>query len=386
MKPKPIRPAGSPLFWHTTGRWCKKIRGRFVYFGRGPHDEAMAAYEKQKHELHAGRLPRASSDGLTVYDLCAKFLATKRTKVDMREMSPRTLAMYAGACNLILKVFTRNRLVADLGPDDFARLRDALASKGWGLGSFARAINNVRVVFNFAYNKKQQLIDKPLEFGDGLDRVSKVKLRKHRQSRGPRLFTPAELRTLIAEAYTPLRAMVLLGINCGFGNSDVGNLPLLALDLDRGWVDFPRPKTAVERRIPLWPETVQAIREALAARPTPRSQRYDDLAFITRQRDSWAKDKNENPVSKAAGRLMKKLGILGRGFYVLRHTFQTIGDETGDFVAVRKIMGHVMDGDMADIYRERVSDARLRRVTEHVRAWLRDDAAASGRDIRREES
>jgi integrase len=59
----------------------------------------------------------------------------------------------------------------------------------------------------------------------------------------------------------------------------------------------------------------------------------------------------------------------GRGFYALRHVFQTIGDESGDFIAVRKVMGHASN-DIADVYRERVSDARLRKVTDHVRAWL----------------
>ena len=37
--------------------------------------------------------------------------------------------------------------------------------------------------------------------------------------------------------------MVLLGINLGYGNADVGRLPLSAVNLDTGWVDFPRPKT-----------------------------------------------------------------------------------------------------------------------------------------------
>ena len=58
----------------------------------------------------------------------------------------------------------------------------------------------------------------------------------------------------------PLKAMVLLGINCGFGNTDCANLPLTALDLDRGWLNYPRPKTGTNRRCHLWPETGAALR------------------------------------------------------------------------------------------------------------------------------
>ncbi len=65
---------------------------------------------------------------------------------------------------------------------------------------------------------------------------------------------------MIDAAEQPLKAMVLLGINCAFGNSDCGQLPHAALDLVGGWCTFPRPKTGIHRRCPLWPEIVQAVR------------------------------------------------------------------------------------------------------------------------------
>jgi integrase len=65
-----------------------------------------------------------------------------------------------------------------------------------------------------------------------------------------------------------LRAMILLGINCGFGNADCAGLKLDALDLAGGWIDFPRPKTGIARRCPLWPETVAALRAAAEERRT----------------------------------------------------------------------------------------------------------------------
>ena len=67
---------------------------------------------------------------------------------------------------------------------------------------------------------------------------------------------------------------------------------------------------------------------------------------------------------------MDALGFSGhRSFYGLRHSFETIGGEAKDQVAVDAIMGHA-DESMSAVYREWISDERLKAVTEHVRMWL----------------
>ena len=76
-------------------------------------------------------------------------------------------------------------------------------------------------------------------------------------------------------------------------------------------------------------------------------------------------DKAEADGTKPPAMLYRK----GRGFYTLRHVFETIGGESCDQVAVDAIMGHER-GDMADVYRERISDERLHRVVNTVREWL----------------
>jgi integrase len=79
-------------------------------------------------------------------------------------------------------------------------------------------------------------------------------------------------------------------------------------------------------------------------------------------------------VSAEFRKLLKKLGLYhrGRGFYALRHTFETIGGDSRDQVAVDHIMGHARD-DMASHYRERISDDRLQAVVDHVHNWLFGD-------------
>ena len=50
-----------------------------------------------------------------------------------------------------------------------------------------------------------------------------------------KLFAADEIRRLLEASGLAMKAMILMGINCGFGNADCGNLPVTALDLDGGW-------------------------------------------------------------------------------------------------------------------------------------------------------
>jgi integrase len=359
-----------PLFPHATRRWAKKIRGKLHYFG--PWDDpdgALKKYQEQRDDLHAGLTPRVQADGFTVRDLLNAFMTAKQMKRDSGELSERAFKDYLDTCKRIGAAFGLTRLVMDLRPTDFDRLRATMAQR-WGPVRLGNVVQRVRCVFRWAH--ESELIDKPVRFGPEFKKPSKKTMRQAREAKGPRMFEAAELRKIIKAAGVPLRAMVLLGVNCGFGNSDVGKLPLSALDLKGGWIDFPRPKTGIPRRCPLWPETVKALREAIAERPAPECEAAAALVFVTRWGQPWAKDTSDTPVSNEMRRVLDALGINGnRSFYALRHTFATVGGESRDQVAVNAIMGHVPPSDdMPSVYRERVSDERLRAVTDHVRAWL----------------
>lgn len=135
--------------------------------------------------------------------------------------------------------------------------------------------------------------------------------------------------------------------------------------------DYPRPKTGVPRRCPLWPETVAALVRAAAVRREPAEGSHSELVFVTKYGKPWSKATSDNPISNEIAKLLKSLKLHrpGLNFYALRHTFETIAGETRDQVAVDHIMGHARD-DMASVYRERISDERLKAVTNSVREWL----------------
>jgi integrase len=207
-------------------------------------------------------------------------------------------------------------------------------------------------------------------------------MRLHRAKNGKRMFEAAELRKILNAAGRPLRAMILLACNTGFGNNDVSSLPLSALDLAGGWVDFPQPKTGILRRCPLWPETVDALRDAITHRPAPKTGTDDAQVFLTRCGTPWVKCdfettdgnvivKTDDALSKEMSKLLKALKLKkpGLNFYTLRHVFETVGGESRDQPAVNAIMGHAAD-DMASVYREGIGDDRLKAVADHVRGWL----------------
>src|SRR6185312_6809123 len=126
-------------------------------------------------------------------------------------------------------------------------------------------------------------------------RPTKKTLRLERVRKGPKMFEADELRRMVAAARQPLKAMILLGVNCGFGNADCATLPLVAVDVETGWIGYHREKTGINRRCPLWPETVEAIREAIEKRPEPNDEDHQGLVFITYKRDTWHKPDDRNP-------------------------------------------------------------------------------------------
>jgi integrase len=233
-------------------------------------------------------------------------------------------------------------------------------------------MQRIRCMFKYAYD--QGLIEQPIRYGTAFKATSKRVMQKDRASKGNLMLERDEIRAMLAVATVPMQAMILLGVNCGFGNSDCATLPFKALDLKAGWVDHPRPKTGVARRCPLWPETVEAIERAIASRPAPKNSENAELVFITSGGYPWVRLVRSGWTDAVTGNtrlLLRALKIKRSGvnFYSLRRTTETIGGDSKDQVAVDAIMGH-SHNDMASVYRQRIDDARLLAVSEHIRKWL----------------
>jgi hypothetical protein len=95
-----------PLSPHASGTWCKRIRGHIHYFGKWARrvngqlvrvendgwEQALELYKQQADDLHAGRTPRVTGDGLTVAELVNRFLNVKRRQLDAGEITAITFA------------------------------------------------------------------------------------------------------------------------------------------------------------------------------------------------------------------------------------------------------------------------------------------------------
>ena len=357
--------ADFPLTVHRGGgQWCKKIKGRIHYFGKLDDPEtAEKIYNSKIESIKSGTKPRAIeviTGRVDVGFACNAFLHAKKKKLESGDISERTWKELKDTCEFVLKVLKRERLVSDLRADDFDELRRKMA-KRFGPVRLGNEVYRVRSVFKYAL--KAKLISEEVEYGPEFTRPAKRLVRLNRAKMGPRMFTAEQCLSMLKKARPALRAFILLGLNGGFVARDCGTLPRAAIDLEAGFIDYARPKTGVQRRVPLWPETVAAIRETMAT--------SGELAFLTTQGTPYAKDEPGNdPIGLAFRRLLVtlKLNREGLGYATLRHIFQTIGEQSLDFPAVRAIMGHV-DDSISDVYREDFMH-RLKAVTETVHLWL----------------
>jgi integrase len=371
-----------PVTVHASGRYCKMVLGELKYFGKITEPietsarAAWNAWLDQREYLLAGRkVPDKAGDGVvTVKLLCDSFLAAKEQAMVAGNLSPRSFNDYLVVGKRIAKEFGKTRAVADLGTKDFADLLAAL-SKTLGPVSVGNWVQRVRTFFKWGL--EAGLLATPMRFGPDFKKPSAKVLRKARREAGIKMFEAVEIKKLLDEAGVTMKAMILLAANAAYGNHDVASLPISAIDLDRGWIDFARPKTEISRRCPLWPETIQAIKAAMAVRPEPKDPAHSGLAFVTKYGQSWGKDFAGGPLGQEFSKLVKYCGLArpGRGFYSLRHGWRTIADATRDFPAIDLIMGHV-DDSMGGRYRERVDDARLVAVSDAVRLWLFPEAKA----------
>lgn len=369
---KPSKPSKDwPLVAHPNGQWSKQIRGRVFYFGVWElPDAALERYLRQKDALLAGREPQP--EGQSVKDLCNLYLQEQEYKLREGNIQKCTFDDCIKHCQFVVSHI--GHLDADnIAPSEFTTFLHRFP-KTWGVRMREKIIKQTRAVFRFAV--EEGLLSRPPAYGSRFKPPSKKDRTKARakQTRESRIFAPDEIRRILAHCQETgqlqLRAMMLLGINCGFGNSDCGRLR--EPDIEDGWIRIYRGKTGEERDCPLWAETIQAIQDSVQS----RTKQCSGLVFVTKYGNPWAKEGADCPISKAFRKVANTLGIKP-SFYSLRHTFQTVCDRCQiPRYVTRQVMGHSGQS-ISDDYSHGVTDEQLQNAVSAVHAWLFEEGGAS---------
>lgn len=123
---KPAKPYEDfPLFAHASGRWAKKIHGKFHYFGSWANgwQAALDTFLEQRDALYAKRKPRAKSDGADIKELLSRFRTAKLRLLEAGEIVQSTYKDYVDTCDTIRDAFGTDRAVSDLAAEDFEKFR-----------------------------------------------------------------------------------------------------------------------------------------------------------------------------------------------------------------------------------------------------------------------
>ena len=294
--PKPY--AAFPLGYHRNGKFCKKVKdidGKwiFVYFGcwakredkqlvpvaGGGWEQALVEYEdwqrkqeqlartaaalkakdeQQQYQAKEQRivaLEAEASGELRLRELCRLYGSYGESRVKQKELKPKSFLEYLEMIELVFSVLGKDKIVSELTTNDFAKISEEMAvSREWSPARIGKFIGLVSTMFNVAYDN--EWIENKPRYGAGFKRPSKERCDEYANEGGDKLFTRDEVLKLLngglvsdkkeSRAWvgptTQMKAMILLGCNCAFGNTDISVVPIEAFDFKSKLVRLPEQK------------------------------------------------------------------------------------------------------------------------------------------------
>jgi integrase len=268
-----------PLTLHPTGQYCKKIKGRIHYFGTDKK-KALQRYLEQAAYLHGGQNTTiAESNGATsIKELCDLYLQYQHGKVLAGELTPRHYSDQTRSLDQLACFLGEGRKISNISTMELQNYKRRLQNRYGSAHRLNLHIGVMKAMFHWA--RKNDI----LEHIPNIDAVSKGKIVHQERF----TFNPREVTKLLSAANAKMRAMIWLGLNCGFGCTDCTQLKWNDLDLEHNRVRLARNKTGIPRNLLLWPETIRALQEV------PRS---GPLVFYTEEghpRPSVGQDGSED--------------------------------------------------------------------------------------------
>ncbi|HEV7301634.1 MAG TPA: hypothetical protein VGN72_19885 [Tepidisphaeraceae bacterium] len=392
---------------HPNGQWYipKRVHGRRrnFYFGK---DETAARerFLRELPDILADRQPvTADASRVTVLELTDRFIIAQEERFRAGDIGIREFDDLRRAALAFRTWAGEDRLAADIPPLDEYRTH---LKRRMQLTSFNRYVTKTKKMLRWAYKlKPRPLLTVARHEDDALAKAKQKHVKRERREmedeHGMPIYSPQECRLQViaaceAEEWNIL-SFVLLGLNGGMGQSHISDLPERKLDFAKLYVDWVRTKTEELFQLTVWPVTAEAIRKAMAIRPDTVCDDAKGLLFRTRCGHAWVREFFEDKdgtigevapndeIGTAHRKFEAKLTVTEpdsrgglvtrpmkrkkRAFYALRRTFATIGNDTKDKDAVRRIQGQDLTG-MDPHYVRAIPIERLRAVTDYVHRTL----------------
>ena len=354
-----------PLTLHPTGQYCKKIQGKIYYFG-ADKKQALERYLDQATYLHGGRnlIQKASNGNMALKDLCEFYLKYQRAKVQANDLTAKHHNDQISSLKKLTSFLGQDRKIKNVSTLDLQNYKRKLQASYGSMHRLNLHISIMKAMFHWA--RKNDI----LENIPNIDAISRGKIIHQERF----TFDSQQINKLLATADVKMQAMIWLGLNCGFGCTDCAQLKWKDLDLENSRVKLARNKTGVPRNLPLWPETIQALKKVPKSGKLVfyTSKGHTLIRTLLKSEDNGdSKYTTINFVTPRFSRLLKKTGIhapKGAGFYTLRRTAATLAARSGDPFAVQRLLGHA-DLKMATRYVQNVS-AQTDRVVENSRKYV----------------
>lgn len=354
-----------PLTLHPTGQYCKKINGKLYYFGKG-NKKALEKYLSQASYLHGSKeKPQGKSDSkMSLKQLCDLYLEYQHLKVQAKALTAGHHIEQVKSLKKLMSFIGPSRKINEISTLDLQSYRRKLQKEYSTPHRMNLHISIMKAMFHWA-SKNDVLSTIP-----NIDAVSRGRI-VHKQRQ---IFSSEDIRKLIEAADIQMKAIIWLGINCGFGCTDCVELKWSNIDFENGRVKLTRKKTGISRDLPLWPEIILALQEV------PRKGK---LVFYTNRGNPFVrtiskanvngkiKYSTQNIITRKFSKLAKKAGLDvpgGTGFYTLRRTAATIAARSGDPFAAQRLLGHA-DLQMAARYVQDVSQ-QTDEVIDESRKYL----------------
>jgi len=356
-----------PLTLHPTGQYCKKIKGKLYYFGTDKKT-ALERYLEQAAYLYTGRgtKPKLTSS-LSLKALCNLYLNHQESRADVGEIKSRQVYDQTLLLRDFVKYIGPNRIVSAISTIDLQNYRRKLIKNRKAPNTINNRIAAFKAMYNWALDNE---IINNIPNLKAIKKITKSKAEKP-------IFAGIQIRKILAFAKPQMKAMVWLGLNCGFGCTDCAELLWEHLDLETGRVNFARTKTGVCRHLPLWKETIYALKQLprINKRVFNTRQNHKVVRVVERtERDGAAKVVKCDNVSREFAGLIKRTGIKtekGVGFYTLRRTAATLAARSGDPFAVQRLLGHA-DLKMATTYVQDISEQTDRVINNSRKLIIQD--------------